>query len=63
MCVWGHFGGGFKGSGIEKCGKAAKRLDRSAPNLAHLCGFIWECTLGNKIITGDPRGNFGEFMW
>ena len=28
--------GGYKGSEIEKCGKAAKRLDRSAPNLAYI---------------------------
>ena len=33
-------GGGHK----FKSGKAAKRLDRLAPNLVHVCGFIWEWT-------------------
>ena len=31
-----NLGEGFKGSEIEKCGKAAKRLTLSAPNLAHM---------------------------
>ena len=33
MVLWGH---------KFKSGKAAKRLDRLAPNLVHVCGFIWE---------------------
>ena len=36
--------GGFRGSEIGKCGKSAKWLDRLAPNLARMCGFIWEWT-------------------
>ena len=43
--------GGFRGSEIEKWVKSAKRLDRLAPNLAHICGFVWERTWAKKIIT------------
>ena len=34
----------YKRSHIHKCGKDAKQLDRSGPNLAHVCIFIWEWT-------------------
>ena len=37
-------GGGFRGSQIKKSGEAVKRLDRFAPNLVHVCGFVWEWT-------------------
>ena len=37
----GHLGG-FKGSNILKSGEAVKRLDRLAPTLVHVGGFIWE---------------------
>ena len=30
---------------MQKSGKSTKRLDRLAPNLVHVCGFIWEWTL------------------
>ena len=43
----GHMGG-FRGSEIDKWGKSANRLDRLAPNLAHICGFIWERTWAKK---------------
>ena len=33
--LWGHLAG-FRGSQIQKSGIPARRLDRSAPNLAHL---------------------------
>ena len=33
-------GGGVRGSHIQKAGEAVKRLDRLAPNLVHVCGFI-----------------------
>ena len=36
--------GGFRGSEIENVGNLPKRLDRLAPNLAHMCRFIWEWT-------------------
>ena len=38
----GAFGGGVKGSHIQKYVEAVKRLDRLAPNLAHICKFICE---------------------
>ena len=37
----GHLGG-FRGSNNQRSGKAVKRLDRLAPTLVHICGFIWE---------------------
>ena len=37
-------GGGVRGSQIQKSWEAVKRLDRLAPNLVHVCGFIWEWT-------------------
>ena len=39
----GHLGG-FRGSNIQKSGKAVKRLHRLAPNLVHAGGFVWEWT-------------------
>ena len=40
----GHLGGGggLRGSNIKNSGEAVKRLDRLAPTLVHVCGFIWE---------------------
>ena len=40
----GHLGGGggFRGLNNQWSGKAVKRLDRLAPTLVHICGFIWE---------------------
>ena len=35
-------GGGVRRSQIQKSWEAVKRLDRLAPNLVHVCGFIWE---------------------
>ena len=40
----GGISGGFLGGHTFKSGKAAKRMDRLAPNSVHVCGFIWECT-------------------
>ena len=37
-------GGGFRESQIKQSGEAVKRLDRLAPNLVHVCGFVWEWT-------------------
>ena len=36
----GGISGGFRGHKLS--GKAAKRMDRLAPNSVHACGFIWE---------------------
>ena len=38
----GELGGRFRGSQIRKYVEAVKRLDRLAPNLAHICRLIWE---------------------
>ena len=37
-----HKSGGFRGSNNQRSGKAVKRMDRLAPTLVHICGFIWE---------------------
>ena len=62
----GHLGV-FRGSNIPKSGEAVKRLDRLAPTLVHVCGFIWEWTYYNRlnttshpsIIPGAFRGGGG----
>ena len=52
---------GFLGSQIQKSVEAVKRLDRLAPNLAHMCRFIWEsirqtnCPLRHKGALGGFR--------
>ena len=39
----GHLGGGgFRESQIKMYGEAVKRLDRLAPHLLHVCGFVLE---------------------
>ena len=35
-------GRGLEGNKCKKSGEAVKRLDRLAPNLAHMCRFIWD---------------------
>ena len=37
-------GGGGRGSQIQKSWEAVKRLHRLAPNLVHVCRFVWEWT-------------------
>ena len=39
-----HWGWGVRGSNIQKSGEVVKRLDRLAPTLIQVCGFIWEWT-------------------
>ena len=46
-------------SQIEKSGEAVKRLDRLAPNLAHICRSIWEWIYAKQIATRDTRGTWG----
>ena len=51
--------GAFRGvrvSQIQKSGKAGKRLDRLAQNLAHICRSIWECIYTKQIAPRDTRG-------
>ena len=40
-------------------GKATKRLDRLAPNLAHMCKFIWEWIHAKQNAPRDTRGHLG----
>ena len=42
-------------------GKAIKRLDRLAPNLVHICGFVWEWTSAKyNSLLNNPRAFRGE---
>ena len=52
---------GFIGSQIQKSVEAVKRLDRLAPNLAHMCRFIWEWIYAKQIALRDTRGALGGF--
>ena len=40
-------------------GKATKRQGRLAPNLAHMCIFIWEWIYAKQIAPRDTRGGGG----
>ena len=52
----GHFGF-LRGSQIKMFGKAVKRLDRLAPNLVQICGFVWEWTWAKyNSPLNTPRG-------
>ena len=57
-------GGSGRGSQIQKYGEAVKRLDRLAPNLAHVCTAIWEWIYAKHIAPRDTRGggHLGGFM-
>ena len=50
-------------SEIQKYGKATKRLDRFAPNLAHMCRFFWEWISTKHIYPSDNhRGHLGVLV-
>ena len=53
-------GGGVRVSQIQKSVEAVKRLDRLAPNLAHICRSVWEwiCT-PNKLPLETQGGHLG----
>ena len=53
---------GFRGSQIQKYVEAVKRLDRLAPNLAHMCRFIWEWIYAKQIALRDTRGAIGGVL-
>ena len=62
-------GGGFRGSQIQKSWEAVKRLDRLAPYLVHVCGFVWEWTyakynssldIGGGLLGGQQLKSQGE---
>ena len=55
----GHFGGGGRVSHIQKSGEAVKRLDRLAPNMAHICRSIWEWIHVKRIAPRDTREHVG----
>ena len=42
-------------------GKATKRMCRLAPNVVHMCKFIWEWIYSKQIAPRDTRGHFGGF--
>ena len=52
-------GGGVRGSQIQKSGEYVKRLIRLAPNLVHMCRFIWEWIYAKQIAPRDTRGHLG----
>ena len=49
--LWGVYG-----VKMQKSGKSTKRLDRLAPNLVHVCGFISEWTFSPSIHQGAFGG-------
>ena len=58
----GALGGGFWGSNIQKSREAVKRLDRLAPTLVHVGGFIWEYKYNSPLNTpgGMAGGGLGD---
>ena len=57
----GTWGGGFRGSNIQKSREAAKLLNRLAPTLVHVGGFIWEYKYKSPLNTpGGMAGGGGE---
>ena len=46
---------------IQKSWEVVKWLDRLAPNLAHMCRFIWEWIYAKQIAPRDTRGALGGF--
>ena len=55
----GALGGGIRVSQIQKSWEAVKRLDRLAPNLAHICRSIWDSIYAKQIAPRDTRGTWG----
>ena len=51
--------GGFRGSQIQKYVEAVKRMDRLAPNLAHICRFIWEWIYAKTLPFETQGGHLG----
>ena len=48
-------------SQIKKSGEAVKRMDRLAPNLAHICRSICEWIYSKKIAPRDTRMTLGGY--
>ena len=54
---------GFRWSQMHTSGEAVKPLDRLAPNLVHVCGFVWEWTeakYNSSINNPRPFRGFHE---
>ena len=41
---------------MQKSGKSTKRFDRLAPNLVHICRFIWEWKYAKNKHSLDTQG-------
>ena len=61
---------GFRGSNIQNSREAVKRLDRLAPTLVHVGGFIWEYKYNSPLNTpggmaggGGVRGSQIQKSW
>ena len=52
-------GGGGLGVTNSKVRGIFKRLVRLAPNLIHMCRFIWEWIYAKQIAPRDTRGHLG----
>ena len=50
---------GFRGSNIQKSREAVKWLDRLAPTLVHVVGFLWEWAYEYKSTLNTPGGMAG----
>ena len=50
---------GFRGSQIQMSGEAIKLLDRFAPNLVHVCRFVWEWTKLDIAKYNSPLNTTG----
>ena len=48
-------------SQLQKSWEAVRRVDRLAPNLAHICRSIWELIYAKQIAPRDTRGALGGF--
>ena len=53
-----HWGGGVRGSQIQKSGEDVKRQVRLASNLVHMSRFIWEWIYAKQIALRDTRGTW-----
>ena len=53
----------FRGSQIQKSGEAVIRLDRLAPNLGHVCGFVWEWALSQYNSPLNIPGGISGGLW
>ena len=55
--------GGGQESDIQQFGKASRRLNQLTPNVAHMCGLIWEWTHAKQIRPSIPIGGILGVSW